>query len=36
MKVSVFKVKEHYGRVLTNWFKFSAIAYAALNEFPEF
>ena len=35
MKVSIFKVKRHYGSVPTNLFKISAIAYGALNLFPE-
>jgi hypothetical protein len=32
----IFKVKMHYGSVVTSLFKISAIAYGALNEFPEF
>jgi hypothetical protein len=32
----ILRVKMQYGSVVTNLFKISAIAYGALNEFPEF
>jgi hypothetical protein len=36
MKVSICKVLRHHASVPTNLFQISAIAYGALNEFPEF
>jgi hypothetical protein len=35
MNVSIFKVKRHFPSVPTNLFKILAIAYGALNEFPQ-
>ena len=35
MKVSIFMFLRHYANVPTNLFQISALAYVALNEFPQ-
>ncbi len=36
MKVSIFRVLRHYASVPTNLFQNSALAYGALNAFPQY